>query len=30
MTVNGVKIYSKLDTGVFPNAEEMINKMMKM
>lgn len=30
VTVNGVKIYSKLDTGVFPNAEEMINKMMKM
>ncbi|PFN96157.1 hypothetical protein COJ85_25130 [Bacillus sp. AFS076308] len=24
MTVNGEKIYSKLETGVFPDTEEMI------
>ncbi|QCJ42744.1 SelT/SelW/SelH family protein [Bacillus sp. S3] len=24
ITVNGEKIYSKLDTGIFPDAEEMI------
>lgn len=27
VTVNGDKIYSKLETGVFPNTEEMIAKM---
>lgn len=29
VTVNGEKIYSKLDTGVFPNANEIIGKMKK-
>ncbi|MDR7236698.1 selenoprotein W-related protein [Neobacillus drentensis] len=24
MTVNGEKIYSKLDTGIFPDTDEMI------
>jgi selenoprotein W-related protein len=27
VTVNGEKVYSKLDTGVFPNASEIIEKM---
>jgi selenoprotein W-related protein len=27
VTVNGVKIYSKLDTGIFPDTEEIIKKM---
>ena len=27
VTVNGEKIYSKLDTGVFPDTEEIINKI---
>jgi selenoprotein W-related protein len=27
VTVNGKKIYSKLDTGVFPDSDEMIKQM---
>ncbi|MBY0147998.1 Rdx family protein [Neobacillus niacini] len=27
VTVNGEKIYSKLDTGVFPDTEDIINKI---
>jgi len=27
VTVNGEKIYSKLDTGEFPNEEELFSKM---
>jgi selenoprotein W-related protein len=27
VTVNGNKIYSKLETGVFPDTEEMIQKI---
>lgn len=27
VTVNGNKLYSKLDTGIFPKSEEIINKM---
>jgi len=27
VTVNGVKIYSKLDTGVFPDTEELIKEI---
>ncbi|PLR95240.1 hypothetical protein CVD19_14780 [Bacillus sp. T33-2] len=27
VTVNGEKVYSKLDTGVFPASEEIISKM---
>ena len=27
VTLNGNKIYSKLDTGIFPDTEEMINKI---
>ncbi|MDF2856590.1 MAG: hypothetical protein K0Q87_2441 [Neobacillus sp.] len=27
VTLDGNKIYSKLDTGIFPDTEEMINKI---
>jgi selenoprotein W-related protein len=27
VTVNGEKLYSKLETGVFPKAKEIIEKM---
>jgi selenoprotein W-related protein len=27
VTVNGEKVYSKLDTGVFPDTEEMIGNI---
>ncbi|KGX83832.1 hypothetical protein N783_21455 [Pontibacillus marinus BH030004 = DSM 16465] len=27
VTVNGEKIYSKLDTGEFPNEEELFSRM---
>jgi selenoprotein W-related protein len=30
VTVNGEKIYSKMDTGVFPEIEEMIKKVETM
>lgn len=30
VTVNGVKIYSKLDTGIFPNTNEIIAKITSM
>jgi selenoprotein W-related protein len=30
VTVNGGKVYSKLDTGVFPDIDEMIEKMEAM
>ncbi|PFP23182.1 hypothetical protein COJ96_24640 [Bacillus sp. AFS073361] len=29
MTVNGEKIYSKLETGVFPDTDEMIEIISK-
>ncbi|PGY06481.1 hypothetical protein COE25_27505 [Bacillus sp. AFS031507] len=29
MTVNGEKIYSKLETGVFPDTDEMIEIITK-
>ncbi|GAA0315166.1 hypothetical protein GCM10008967_02100 [Bacillus carboniphilus] len=29
VTVNGDKLYSKLDTGVFPDVEEFISEMEK-
>jgi selenoprotein W-related protein len=30
VTVNGEKIYSKLDTGIFPDDEEIIKQMLSM
>jgi selenoprotein W-related protein len=30
VTVNGEKIYSKLDTGVFPDTDELIQKIESM
>jgi selenoprotein W-related protein len=30
VTVNGTKIYSKKETGVFPDADDMIQKMESM
>lgn len=30
VTVNGEKIYSKLDTGLFPDTEEMIKEIESM
>lgn len=30
VTVNGEKIYSKKETGVFPDSEEIIEKMVQM
>lgn len=30
VTVDGNKIYSKLDTGLFPDTEEIINKIETM
>jgi selenoprotein W-related protein len=30
VTINGHKIYSKLDTGVFPDTDKMIKQMEAM
>ena len=30
VTINGKTIYSKLDTGVFPDTDEIINQMEAM
>jgi selenoprotein W-related protein len=30
VTVNGEKIYSKLETGLFPDTDEMIKKIESM
>ncbi|USK52505.1 Rdx family protein [Bacillus sp. CMF12] len=29
VTVNGEKLYSKLDTGIFPKTKEIIEKMQQ-